>query len=503
MSAIDQIPDTKKATPEAGLDGTIEIGVGDQEEQKPQKAFTMLSAASLGYSICNTPVAMLLVMGNSVFGGGPLFFYGTLLIVVVSLSVAISLGELASAYPHAGGQYFYVAQLAPPKYRRYISYMTGIISWASVVCIGASSCSGTTGMAFQLVAIKYPTFEYHQWQGFLVFQAANLAAFFFNFFERFIPVLGKAFLCLSIVTGLTFFCTLLAAHSPKQSARGFFVEYYNTSGWPDGVAFFIGISGINWGFSCLDAVTHLSEEIPAPRKNIPKALLTTVAIGAVTGLTTIFAIFFAAYDLPSTSSVIQLLDHIYNGYPIPGLVLGSILLTSTWASLIGIHTWQARIAWSLSRDKGLPFNSYLSRLAPPPFSVPLWAHLWSTAWISLCGFLYLGSLTAFNSFISAGIVLQYMTYSAPIVFLLLKGRKNFVHGPFFLPKIGLAANIILLCWTLITTVFYCFPLYLPVVANEMNYLSVVMVLAFLYALAYWAVYGKNHYKLVDLQVILG
>lgn len=96
-----------------------------------------------------------------------------------------------------------------------------------------------------------------------------------------------------------------------------------------------------------------------------------------------------------------------------------------------------------------------------------------------------------------------MTYSAPVVFLLLKGRKNFAHGPFFLPKLGFAANVILLFWTLITMVFYCFPLYLPVVANEMNYLSVVMVLAFFYALAYWAVYGNKHYKLVDLQVILG
>lgn len=491
-----------KEASENGLDHTTSIDIGDVRVRKLQKPFTLLSAASLGYAISNTPVGMLLVVGSAMFGGGPLFFYGTLLIIVVSFSVAISLGELASAYPHAGGQYFWVAQLAPPKYKRFASYMTAIISWASVVCIGASACSGVTSMVFALVAVKHPNFEYHQWQGFLVFEAANMAAFSFNLFERFIPRLARAFLIISLVTAVSFFITLLAADSPKQTAHGYFAEYYNTSGWPNGVAFFIGISGINWGFSCLDAVTHLAEEMPDPRRNIPKALIITVCIGAITGLLTVIAIFFAAYDLPDTVHIVSLLYQIYHENPIPGLVLGSILLLSTWTSLIGIHTWQARIAWSLSRDKGFPFYAYLSRLAPAPFDTPLWAHLWSSTWIALCGFLYLGSLTAFNSFISAGIVLQYLTYSTPVIFLLIKGRKNFAHGPFFLPRLGPVANIILLCWTTISLVFYSFPLYLPVLASEMNYLSAVLCVIFLYALGYWFAYGNKHYKLVDLAVIL-
>lgn len=495
-------PGTKEDFAETPLDSVISIGDGAVVRQ-PQKPFTMLSAASLGYAISNTPVGVLLVVGNSMFGGSPLFFYGVLLLAFVSFSVAISLGELASAYPHAGGQYFWVAQLAPPSYRRFASYMTAIISWASVVCIGASSCSGTTNLVFQLVAINKPDFQYHQWQGFLVFQAANFFAFFFNLYERFIPVLGKLFLWLSLATFVIHFTTLLSAPSQKQTAHNFFIEVYNSSGWYDGVAFLIGISGVNWGFSCLDALTHLSEEIPEPRKNIPRALLVTVTIGSITGLLIIFAIFFAAYDMEKTTNILALLDYIYEGRPAISLALGSVLLCSTWSSLVGIQTWQARIAWSLSRDRGFPFHRHLSKLAPHPWDVPFWAHVWSTIWISICGFLYLGSLTAFNSFISAGIVLQYLTYSTPVLFLLVKGRGNFEHGPFWFPRLGLVANITVVVWTFLTLVFYSFPYYLPVEANTMNYLSAVLVVAFLYALGYWALFGYKHYKLVDLHAILG
>ena len=118
------------------------------------------------------------------------------------------------------------------------------------------------------------------------------------------------------------------------------------------------------------------------------------------------------------------------------------------------------------------------------------------------GFLYLGSLTAFNAFISAGIVLQYMTYSVPAALLLLKGRANFPHGPFWWPRFGPIANVVVIVWTLIITVVYSFPLFVPVQANTMNYLSCVVVAAFAYAGAYWLFYGHKNFTLVNLQAVL-
>lgn len=486
---------------------TESVEDGDVVPTPPKKPFNWWSAMSLGYSISNTGIGMILVIGNTVFGAGPLFIWGSVLITAITFCVAVTLGELSSAFPHAGGQYFWTAQLAPERGRRFLSYMTAIISWASVICTGASAVSAFANTIFAIVEALHPNFVYKQWMGFLVFQACNWSAAVMVLYERIIPTMSNTFVALSFVTTVTAFICLLAPSHEKAPASVVFGAdpggYFNLSAWPDGIAFLIGISGVNWGFSCLDAATHLAEEIPDPRKNIPKALLWTVGVACINALAINIAIFFAATDLPNTVSLLGLLSDVY-GNPVCATVLGILVCMSVWGSVIGIQTWQSRISWSLSRDKGFPFHSRLSQLAPAPFHTPVWAVLWGTCWITLCGFLYLGSTTAFNSFISAGIVLQYMTYATPAVLLLAKGRSSLTnqHGPFWWPTFGPVANVVVIAWSLLITVIYSFPLFLPVDAANMNYLACVLVFAFGYALVYWGLYGVRNYRLVDLSVVL-
>lgn len=481
----------------------IEVDHADSTHiQQHEKPFTMWSAAALGYSTTNTGAGMLLVVGNAVFGAGPLFIYGTLVVAAVGFCVAVSLGELASAYPHAGGQYFWVARLAPPRYRRFLSYLTGIISWASVVCISASCSAGSANVTAQLVAVLRPDFEFTRWMMFLVFQAANFLAVSFNLFERTLPGLMKICLFYCVAVVVIFVVGLLAPGSSKAAPGVVFGAegYYNTSGWPDGLAFILGLSGLNWGFSCLDAAVHLAEEIPQPRKNIPKSLLITVILGLGVALLLNITIFFVAIDIPNTTSIISVLDAIYPKKPAVTVGIGATLLGLGLCSGIGIHTWMARIAWALSRDQGFPFSSRLQRLAPRPFSTPLWAHLWCTVWAFFCGLLYLGSETAFNSFISASIILQFITYTIPIFFVLWAGRENFAHGPFWWPRVGLIANVVVILYTFTILVLWSFPLYYPVDAAAMNYVSAVLAFSIFYVLGYWFLTGRKHYRLVELDV---
>lgn len=68
--------------------------------------------------------------------------------------------------------------------------------------------------------------------------------------------------------------------------------------------------------------------------------------------------------------------------------------------------------------------------------------------------------------ITACIVLLYISYAIPIVCLLIRGRNNIAHGPFWLGPIGLFANIVLLLWTVFTLVMYSFPPVYPVEAGS-------------------------------------
>ena len=79
--------------------------------------------------------------------------------------------------------------------------------------------------------------------------------------------------------------TVLAKAQPKQPASFVFTDFENFSGWTNSViAFITGFINANYSFSCLDAATHIAEEIPHPERNIPKALLTIPVIGVLSSL---------------------------------------------------------------------------------------------------------------------------------------------------------------------------------------------------------------------------
>jgi len=155
------------------------------------------------------------------------------------------------------------------------------------------------------------------------------------------------------------------------------------------------------------------------------------------------------------------------------IVLESLIICTGVGCLIASHTWQSRLCWSFARDRGVPFPKLLAKIAPK-IDVPLNAHIVSCVIVAAVGCLFLGSYTAFNSMVTACIVLLYISYSIPVVCLLVKGRNNIKHGPFWLGPIGLFANIVTLCWTLFTLIMYSFPFVMPVQAGNMNYISAVV-----------------------------
>ncbi|VUC36381.1 unnamed protein product [Clonostachys rosea] len=484
---------------------SIALAEQQQGHHHQEKPFTIWTAMGVGHSITNTAITIVAGLASSVaLGGAPLLIYGFLAMALVAVCVAITLGELSSAFPHSGGQYYWVSVLAPSSCKRLLSYVTGIVGWAGALCTAASVCLVVPIMVFSMVSLADPTFEYKPWMGFVGYQITNLLTFTFNLFERCLPWVSRSLLCFTIVTITILFVSLLSASPEKQTAENLFVNLYNISGWPDGVAFLIGLNAPNWGFSCLDATVHLANEIPHPARNIPKALLVTVALGAFTGVLTTIALFLSAPDLESVvtaaSPSLEILYIAYRQNTGAAIAMQCLITISAAGAIIGVHTWQSRIALAFSRDKGFPFHKYLSQVAPEPFGTPIWAHVWSCAWVSLLGCIYLGSQLAFNSLVSGGILLQYMTYSASALCLLSYGRSKITPGPFWFPKAGYVANIITILWTFFSLVIYCFPSYTPVQADQMNYVSCVIVGVLLYALAYWVLYGRREFQMPQPEV---
>ena len=96
--------------------------------------------------------------------------------------------------------------------------------------------------------------------------------------------------------------------------------------------------------------------------------------------------------------------------------------------------------------------------------------------------------------ITACIVLLYISYAIPVVCLLVYGRSNLKHGPFWLGPFGMFSNYVLLGWTLFTLVMYSFPYSKPVTAGSMNYVSAVYGVVVIIIAVDWFARGRKSFR---------
>ena len=103
---------------------TVLEKLGYQQELK--RSFGLLGMIGFSFSIVTSWTALggVLIVGVE-SGGPPVMIYSWIAISVFTLAVAYSMAEICSAYPVAGGQYSWVAVLAPPRVARGMSWITG------------------------------------------------------------------------------------------------------------------------------------------------------------------------------------------------------------------------------------------------------------------------------------------------------------------------------------------------------------------------------------------
>ena len=107
--------------------------------QDMRRKFSVWSVLAVGFSVTNSWFGISAGLVTGINSGGPvLVIYGIIIIFLVSISVGISLSELASAFPSAGGQYYWSSVLAPPRYSKFASYLTGMFAWAGAIFTSAS-----------------------------------------------------------------------------------------------------------------------------------------------------------------------------------------------------------------------------------------------------------------------------------------------------------------------------------------------------------------------------
>ncbi|KAK4628811.1 Choline transport protein [Fulvia fulva] len=495
---------------------------------------------------------VLALFSQALENGGPAgAVYGYIITWFSTMSVYTVISELASMAPIAGGQYYWVYMMAPPKYKRISSYIVGWLTTLAWVATVATETLFAELIVQGILVLDYPEYENKMYQGTLLTWAVILGCIFINVvIPAWLPRFEVFILVFHLAGFVAILVTLLIMTPSLGSAESVWLAINNGGGWPtQGLSYCVGFLGNVATFVGADASVHLAEEVSNAAVNIPRAILGAMLINGSIGFAMMVTVLYCPGD-------VQTVLETKIGYPFiqvfydsvrnvaGATVMAAVVLALTWACATGITTTASRMTWSFARDRGLPFSNFLGRVSSRS-KVPVNAVLVVAGIAALLSLIYIGSYTAFNDVISLTITGFYGSYLLPAGFLLyhrIKGnvlprgteldtspsdanakevktgaaeevtqdvdgvevvQARLVWGPWHLPGILGIINNVYACVYMVFVIFWSvWPPATPVSASTMNYSVVVTGGVMILSAIWYFIGGKKQYQgpLIDDEV---
>ncbi|EON66108.1 hypothetical protein W97_05351 [Coniosporium apollinis CBS 100218] len=412
-------------------------------------------------------------------------------------TVVVSLAEMSSMAPTAGGQYHWVSEFAPPWCQKFLSYMAG---WTSIVAWQPALAGGLYPIIVILeTMIVYwnEDFAFTRWQQSLLMIAFGFLTIPFNtFWRRFLPMFEIIVLVLHFAG---FFATILPLWilAPKNSASEVFTEVVNSGGWSNtGLSLLIGQVTVLYCMAGFDSAVHLAEEVEDAARNVPRSMVWAFLLNGCMGFVMLITYCFCIGSLDSALEADEPFVNTFLNVGSPGGATGLTLILFVLL-ICGNNTCtttESRQLWAFSRDHGLPGSAWLSKIHPT-WGVPVNCIMVTIAINIVLCLINLGSDVAFNIIISIQMVGFLATYIISIGCLLGKRLRGEPLPParWSLGRWGLPINAIALCYSCFFIIFCFFPLETPVTADNMNYAIAIFAVVIAVSLGFWFVQGRKTY----------
>lgn len=475
--------------------------------------FSKLALIGLSFASLNTWAASSGTIFIGLGAGGPTsVLWGTVTGTLGALTIATSLAELCHIMPTKGAQYHWTFLLAPQqsveKYRL-LSYLSGFMGTAGWICLTSTAPLLSAQNILTNVQLYHPNFLPDVWFLFVIYMAFTFYAVLINIFGiRLLDKMNSAALFWSLFGCLVTFVTLLSVAGAKgtlNDGKFIFTTFLNFTGWPDGVAWIIGLLQTQYSLVGADAVTHIIGEIQNPRKVVPLAMILSCLIGGSSAFIVLIAFLATVKDPLSVvmaqggGSLLIMMQAL--GNRAGTIALNSIILINQIFTAPALVITSTRMLQAFAKDGCLPFNKHLGHISLRT-ETPIYAALANFIFLTIFGLLLFGSTIAVQALQSAAVVMLQLSYLPPIVLQLFSGRKILSEKGSKIQqrlklgtKIGPIVNILAICYICLTTVFFLLPPVVPVqTASMMNYAVVVLVFCVLLAFVNWFVYARRNFE---------
>ncbi|KAI9687442.1 MAG: hypothetical protein M1820_010433 [Bogoriella megaspora] len=487
--------------------GDIINASGHRDQLRRQ--YGLLSICGLALTVDNAWVALGTSITLAIANGGPPgVLYELITAVVYYGFIAASLAELASALPTAGGVYHWASITPGARAGRVIGFFTGSINFFGWIFDLASIVYVMSELLVQMYVVYHPDLVIQSWHIFVALVCIcwlSIAVTIFG--NKYLPYLQHFGLFMVVAGGII--SVIVVAAMPSQHASRSFVwtDWENTTGWGSGVAFLTGVLNGAFAIGTPDSVTHMAEELPNPKVDIPKAIAAQIILGGLTAFCYAVTILYGITDLDgvlNSNGAFPVAAIYSQATGSQGATFGLlfIIFLSLVPCLIGTFLTVGRTWWALARDNATPFPKFFSKVSER-LSCPIPATLLCGVLTTAFGAITLGSHTAFTDLTGTFVILTTVSYALAIAPNVITGRKNIPRGPFWMGTAGYWINVIAVTLIIFFDIMFCFPAVLPVSTESMNYNSVILAGVTVLTAFWWLVHGIRKYpgpKLATLYI---
>lgn len=240
----------------------------------------------------------------------------------------------------------------------------------------------------------------------------------------------------------------------------------------------------------------MCEEVQQPEREVPRAMVLSVAAAGLTGILYLVPILFVLPDIAMLLDFTQPIGFLFKevtGSASGGFGLLFLILGIHFFAGVGALTAASRCTYAFARDGAIP-GYKLWRKVNKKLDVPLWGIILSTVVDCILGCIYFGSSAAFNSFTGVATICLSTSYCVPVLVSLVRKREPLRNSPYSLGKLGPVVNWVALIWIVFAVVIFCMPVSLPVTASSMNYASVVFAGFAAISGIWYIVYARKNFK---------
>ena len=324
-----------------------------------KREFTLWSAFSLAFVFVSPIVAMYGIFGLGLSTVGPAFWWGWVVTLTGQLTVAITLGVLASRWPLAGGVYQWSRRLIGPRYGWFAGWA---YTWALLIALSSVAYSGAVFVAilFGLDATSPSTLVALAIALLVVTTAVNIAG------RRVVKIVATACIVAEVVgsIGVAVYLLIFGRHQDPSILMEGLQSEPGTPLMMTPFVFLVAIAG--WSFLGFESASSIAEEVKNPKHAVPRAIVfSLLGVGAVI-LFTSFAIILA---IPNLADILAASEGdpiiAVLAYHFPPVVVDAILamfVIAFLASLVGIQAAVSRLVWANARENELPAAGWLKRL---------------------------------------------------------------------------------------------------------------------------------------------